>query len=231
MRSVAAADAELADALGDGRHRARGSRRARGGREAWRSLSVIAAQSALRAAAAEQERAHTDAERYANLVTTGAVSRFDADRYRTQVALSSAADTDRYRAQLDVSRNQAAVTRAEASVVGGRTARKPRRRSRVRAPRSRWRNKIRPYDRVCADRWRRRRSPRGTGRLRSARHALADDRAARSTLCRRELQGDTNDAHGRRTDRRHRSRCISGSRSYMVTRGEFCAAALARSFP
>ena len=76
------------------------------------SSSIVAAQSSVRAAEAEHERARADAERYTNLVGTGAVSRFDADRFRT-VALSSAADADRYRAQLDVSRSQAAVTRAK----------------------------------------------------------------------------------------------------------------------
>lgn len=76
------------------------------------SSGIVAAQSSVRAAEAEHERARADAERYTNLVGTGAVSKFDADRFRT-VALSSAADADRYRAQLDVSRNQAAVTRAK----------------------------------------------------------------------------------------------------------------------
>jgi membrane fusion protein, multidrug efflux system len=76
------------------------------------SSGIVAAQSSVRAAEAEHERARADADRYTNLVGTGAVSKFDADRFRT-VALSSAADADRYRAQLDVSRNQAAVTRAK----------------------------------------------------------------------------------------------------------------------
>jgi membrane fusion protein, multidrug efflux system len=76
------------------------------------SSSIVASQSSVRAADAEHERARADADRYANLVDTGAVSRFDADHFRT-VALSSAADADRSRAQLDVSRNQAAVTRAK----------------------------------------------------------------------------------------------------------------------
>ena len=74
--------------------------------------SIAAAQSALRAADAEQTRAQADAERYTRLVGTGAVSRFDADHFHT-IALSTAADADRYRAQLEVSRNQAAVTRAK----------------------------------------------------------------------------------------------------------------------
>jgi membrane fusion protein (multidrug efflux system) len=85
------------------------------------SSSIVAAQSAVRAAEAEHERALADAERYANLVGTGAVSRFDADRFRT-VSLSSAADADRYRAQLDVSRNQAAVTHAKRLSLQASTA-------------------------------------------------------------------------------------------------------------
>lgn len=108
---VAAAEAELANALA-AVAAVRAELVSLAAEEKLAESSVIAAQSALRAAAAEQERARTDAERYANLVSTGAVSRFDADRYRT-LALSSAADTDRYRAQLEVSRNQAQVTRAK----------------------------------------------------------------------------------------------------------------------
>jgi len=73
--------------------------------------NIVAAQSAVRAAQAENARALADSQRYANLVHTGAVSKFDADRYLAS-ALSSAADADRFRAQLDVSRSQAAVTRA-----------------------------------------------------------------------------------------------------------------------
>jgi membrane fusion protein, multidrug efflux system len=95
--------------------------------------SIHAAQSSVRAADAERERALADADRYSHLVGTGAVSRFDADRYRT-LALSTAAEADRNRAQLDVSRNQAAVTsskrlslrasrsQADASVARARAA-------------------------------------------------------------------------------------------------------------
>jgi membrane fusion protein (multidrug efflux system) len=74
--------------------------------------NIVAAQSAVRAAQAENARALADSQRYASLVHTGAVSKFDADRYLAS-ALSSAADADRFRAQLDVSRSQAAVTRAK----------------------------------------------------------------------------------------------------------------------
>ena len=85
------------------------------------SSSIVAAQSSVRAAEAEHERAQADSARYSNLVDTGAVSRFDADRYRT-LALSSAADADRFRAQVDVSRNQAAVTRAKRLSLQASTA-------------------------------------------------------------------------------------------------------------
>jgi membrane fusion protein (multidrug efflux system) len=85
------------------------------------SSSIVAAQSSARAAEAEHERAQADSLRYSNLVDTGAVSRFDADRYRT-LALSSAADADRFRAQVDVSRNQAAVTRAKRLSLQASTA-------------------------------------------------------------------------------------------------------------
>jgi membrane fusion protein (multidrug efflux system) len=95
--------------------------------------SIHAAESSVRAADAERERALADADRYTHLVDTGAVSRFDADRFRT-LALSTAAEADRNRAQLDVSRNQAAVTsskrlslrasrsQADASVARARAA-------------------------------------------------------------------------------------------------------------
>lgn len=85
------------------------------------SSSIAAALSSVRAAEAEHERAQADAARYTNLVDTGAVSRFDADRYRT-LALSSAAEADRFRAQVDVSRNQAAVTRAKRLSLQASTA-------------------------------------------------------------------------------------------------------------
>jgi membrane fusion protein (multidrug efflux system) len=85
---VAAAEAELADAL----------------------ASVEAVQAALVALESEEKLAASAVA--ADLVATGAVSRSDADRYRT-AALSAAADVDRYRAQLEVSRNQAAVTAAK----------------------------------------------------------------------------------------------------------------------
>ena len=85
------------------------------------SSSILAAQSSVRAAEAEHARAQADSARYSNLVDTGAVSRFDADRYRT-LALSSAADADRFRAQVDVSRNQAAVTRAKRLSLPASTA-------------------------------------------------------------------------------------------------------------
>ena len=108
---VAAAQADLLDAEADvaAVHAALVALTAE---EQLASSSILASQSSVRAADAEHERAQADANRYVNLVGTGAVSRFDADRFRT-VALSSAADADRSRAQLDVSRNQAAVTRAK----------------------------------------------------------------------------------------------------------------------
>jgi membrane fusion protein, multidrug efflux system len=74
--------------------------------------TVIAARASVRAADAEYERARADAERYTSLVSTGAVSRFDADRFRS-TALGSAADADRHRAQLEVTRNQASLTGAK----------------------------------------------------------------------------------------------------------------------
>jgi membrane fusion protein (multidrug efflux system) len=108
---VAAAQADLLDAEADVAA-VQAALVALTAEEQLANSSIVASQSSVRAADAEHERAQADAARYANLVNTGAVSRFDADHFRT-VALSSAADADRSRAQLDVSRNQAAVTRAK----------------------------------------------------------------------------------------------------------------------
>jgi membrane fusion protein (multidrug efflux system) len=108
---VAAAQADLLDAQADVAA-VQAALVALTAEEQLASSSIVASQSSVRAADAEHERAQADATRYSSLVDTGAVSRFDADRFRT-VALSSAADADRSRAQLEVSRNQAAVTRAK----------------------------------------------------------------------------------------------------------------------
>jgi membrane fusion protein (multidrug efflux system) len=108
---VAAAEAELADALASV-EAVQAALVALESEEKLAASAVAAAQSVLRAAEAEREQAEADAKRFADLVATGAVSRSDADRYRT-AALSAAADVDRYRAQLEVSRNQAAVTAAK----------------------------------------------------------------------------------------------------------------------
>ena len=71
-----------------------------------------AAQATIEAADAQRDRAIADHRRYDSLAGTGAVARFDADRYRA-TALSAIADAQKTRAQLDVSRNQESVTHAK----------------------------------------------------------------------------------------------------------------------
>jgi membrane fusion protein, multidrug efflux system len=74
--------------------------------------TVRAARVSIRSADAQRERADTDHKRYENLLSSGAVSRIDADRYRA-TAISAQADAERSRALYDVSRNQASVTHAK----------------------------------------------------------------------------------------------------------------------
>jgi membrane fusion protein (multidrug efflux system) len=76
------------------------------------AANVHAAQTSIRSADAQSERADADRRRYDDLVVTGAVSRRDVDLYRA-ASVSAQADAERSRALLDVNRNQAAVTHAK----------------------------------------------------------------------------------------------------------------------
>ncbi len=78
--------------------------------------SIRAAQTSIRSADAQNDKAQADRKRYEDLVQTGAVARHDADQFRA-AAISAQAETERSRAQFDVSRNQAAVIRAKRATL------------------------------------------------------------------------------------------------------------------
>jgi len=78
--------------------------------------NIRAAQSSIRSADAQNEKAQADRKRFDDLVGTGAVARHDADQYRA-AAISAQADAEHSRAQYDVSRDQAAVTRAKRATL------------------------------------------------------------------------------------------------------------------
>ena len=78
--------------------------------------NVRAAQTGIRSADAQAERAVADRRRYDDLLASGAVARRDADQYRAG-AITAQSEADRSRAELDVSRNQALVTRAKRATL------------------------------------------------------------------------------------------------------------------
>ncbi|HEY0230484.1 MAG TPA: HlyD family secretion protein, partial [Dokdonella sp.] len=80
------------------------------------AANVRAAQSVIRSANAQSDRAQADRTRYTNLVESGAVAQRDFDQYRA-TAISAQSDAARSHAQLDVSRNQEAVTRAKRATL------------------------------------------------------------------------------------------------------------------
>ena len=83
--------------------------------------NIRAAQTTIRAADAQSDRAQADRARYDALVSKGWVARRDADQYRA-TAISAQSDADRSRAQYDVSRNQASVTHAKAATLAANLA-------------------------------------------------------------------------------------------------------------
>jgi membrane fusion protein (multidrug efflux system) len=106
--AAAAADLQNAEAAVDA---ARAALVSQGAEEALAASSVRAAQTQIRSADAQSDRAQADRKRYDDLVASGAVARRDADQYRA-AAITAQSDADHSRAMLDVSRNQAAVTLA-----------------------------------------------------------------------------------------------------------------------
>ena len=83
--------------------------------------NIRAAQTTIRAADAQSDRAQADRARYDALVASGWAARRDADQYRA-TAISAQSDADRSRAQYDVSRNQASVTHAKAATLAANLA-------------------------------------------------------------------------------------------------------------
>jgi membrane fusion protein (multidrug efflux system) len=92
-----------------------------GAEEQLAASNVRAAQTTIRSADAQSDRAQADRARYDALVATGAVARRDADTYRA-AAITAQSDADRSRAQLDVSRNQASVTQAKSATLAANLA-------------------------------------------------------------------------------------------------------------
>jgi membrane fusion protein (multidrug efflux system) len=83
--------------------------------------NVVAAQTAIRAADAQNVRAQADRARYDRLASSGFVTHRDVERIRAD-AVGAAADSDKMRAQLDVSRNQEAEIRAKRATLAANLA-------------------------------------------------------------------------------------------------------------
>jgi membrane fusion protein (multidrug efflux system) len=109
----AAAELENAEAAAAGARAALDSLDAE---ERLADSNVRAAETSIRSAVAESALAGANRRRYDDLVVTGAVSKLDAERFRT-TAVSADASTDRAHAELDVAHNQAAVTHAKRAVL------------------------------------------------------------------------------------------------------------------
>ena len=84
--------------------------------EVLSGANVRAAQTLIAAADAESARASADRARYDNLISSGAVARRDADQYRA-AEITARSGADRRRAELEVSRDQARVTRARRATL------------------------------------------------------------------------------------------------------------------
>lgn len=111
--------ASAAAALENAEAAAAGARAALDSLEAEERLAdanVRAAETSIRSAVAQADLAGANRKRYDELVITGAVSKLDAERFRT-TAVSADASTDRAHAELDVAHNQAAVTHAKRAVL------------------------------------------------------------------------------------------------------------------
>jgi membrane fusion protein (multidrug efflux system) len=107
---VAAANADLLNAQA-GVASARAALVSLGAEERLAAANVSAAQTSIRSADAQSDRASADQGRFDALVASGAVSRRDADQYRA-AAITAASDAAHSRAELTVSQSQADVTRA-----------------------------------------------------------------------------------------------------------------------
>ena len=83
--------------------------------------NVRAAQVSIRSAEAQRDLARANQERYDNLVESGSVARLDVDRFRT-AAVTADVSAQNSVVAYEVSRNQAAVTRAKRSVLDANLA-------------------------------------------------------------------------------------------------------------
>jgi membrane fusion protein (multidrug efflux system) len=108
---VASAQAELENARA-GVLSARAALVSLDAEEQLAASTVAAAQTQIRSADAQSDRAGADQRRYDALVSSGAVAKREADLYRA-AAITAQSDAARSRALLDVSRDQAAVVRAK----------------------------------------------------------------------------------------------------------------------
>jgi len=111
--AAASADLQSAQASADA---ARAALISLGAEEQLAASNVRAAQTSIRSADAQSDRAQADRKRYDDLVASGAVARRDADQYKA-AAITAQSDADHSRAELDVSRNQAAVTQAKRATL------------------------------------------------------------------------------------------------------------------
>jgi membrane fusion protein (multidrug efflux system) len=112
---VAGATAELADAHAEVAS-AQAALVSLAAEERLASANVRAAESSIRAAQAQAEQATADRHRYENLVSTGAVSATEVDRYRA-AAITAEQDVRRISALYDVSRHAASVTEAKRATL------------------------------------------------------------------------------------------------------------------
>jgi membrane fusion protein (multidrug efflux system) len=117
---VAAASADLQDAQAS-EAAARAALVSLAAEERLAAANIRAAQTSIRAADAQSDRAGADRRRYDSLVASGAVAQRDADLYRA-AAITAASAADRSRADLDVSRNQADVTAAKRATLDANLA-------------------------------------------------------------------------------------------------------------
>jgi membrane fusion protein (multidrug efflux system) len=109
----ASADLQSARATADA---ARAALVSLGAEQQLAASNVRAAQTSIRSADAQSDRAQADRKRYDDLVASGAVARRDADQYRA-AAITAQSDADHSRAELEVSRNQASVTSARRATL------------------------------------------------------------------------------------------------------------------
>jgi membrane fusion protein (multidrug efflux system) len=87
-----------------------------GAEEQLAASNVHAAQVSIRSAEAQRELARANRERYDSLADSGSVARLEVDRFRT-AAVTADVSAQNSVVAYDVSRNQAAVTRAKRAVL------------------------------------------------------------------------------------------------------------------